>query len=116
MWKALRPGCFLNVPFGMLDRSEAICCPFYLHVPGNSPFLTHGSSVGRFGSHCNRSVAMENQHALRESVRISRTIYCTAQLFAQVCRTRRILLWSEVLDMKKRMQERVWSQLMSQNL
>ena len=44
--------------------------------------LTHGSSVGRFGSHCNRSVAMENQHALRESVRISRAIYCTAQLFS----------------------------------
>ena len=72
--------------------------------------------MGRSGSHCNRSVAMENQHALRESVRISRAIYCTAQLFAQVCKTRRILPRSEVLDMMKRMQERVSSELMSQNL
>ena len=32
-------------------------------------FLTHRSSVGRFASYCNCSVAMENQHALRESVR-----------------------------------------------
>ena len=33
-------------------------------------FLTHESSAGRFASHCNRAVAMENQHALRESVHI----------------------------------------------
>ena len=33
-------------------------------------FLTHESSVRRFVSHCNRAVAMENQHALHESVRI----------------------------------------------
>ena len=31
---------------------------------------------------------------------ISRAIYCTAQLFAQVCKTRRILLRSEILEMK----------------
>ena len=47
------------------------------------PFLTHGSSEGRFGSNCNRSVAMENHHALRESVLISRAIYCTVQHFAK---------------------------------
>ena len=35
-------------------------------------FLTHGSSVGRFGSHCNRAVAMENQHALREDTAVKR--------------------------------------------
>ena len=37
----------------------------HLFIPKVS-FLTHGSSVERFGSHCNRAVAMENQHALRE--------------------------------------------------
>ena len=43
--------------------------------------------------------------------------YCTAQLSAQVCKTRRILLGSEVLiDMKKRMQELVSGELMPQNL
>ena len=47
------------------------------------PFLTHRSFAGRFGSHCNRSVAMKNQHALRESVRISRAIYCTAQFLGK---------------------------------
>ena len=30
-------------------------------------FLTHGSSVERFGSHCNHTVTMENQDTLREN-------------------------------------------------
>ena len=36
------------------------------------PFLTQGSSVGRFGSHCNRAIAIENQHALREDTEAKR--------------------------------------------
>ena len=35
-------------------------------------FLTHGSSIGRFVSHCNRAVAMENQHALLEDTAAKR--------------------------------------------
>ena len=34
--------------------------------------LTRGSSVGRFLSHCNRAVAMENQHTLREDTAAKR--------------------------------------------
>ena len=41
----------------------------------STSFLTHGSSVRRFGSHCNRAVAIENQHALPKSGRISRAIH-----------------------------------------
>ena len=37
--------------------------------------MTHGSSVGRFGSHCNRVVAMENQHALREHAAAKRNAF-----------------------------------------
>ena len=39
-------------------------------------FLTHGSSIGRFGSHCNRAVAMENQHALHENT-VAKCNACT---------------------------------------
>ena len=39
IWKAMRPGCSLNMPIGMLDRSEAEDACFICTWPANSPFL-----------------------------------------------------------------------------
>ena len=52
-------------------RIASLCVDFHFDTFHGS-FLTHGSSVGRFGSHPNRAVAMENQHALREDTEAKR--------------------------------------------
>ena len=45
--------------------------------------------MGRFGNYCNRAVAMENQHALRESIEANkeRNVYCAGQYASEhACR------------------------------